>query len=88
MASIISFLRSFIADAKLLSGSQNSSELFAPKERIGLGLCPICGRQVRAYPKSYSCESGKGGCGFTIWKSIAQNLLQKPRSRSCWPGAE
>lgn len=34
MASIISFLRSFIADAKLLSGSQDSSELFAPKERI------------------------------------------------------
>lgn len=75
MASIISFLRSFIADAKLLSGSQDSSELFAPKERISLGLCPICGRQVRAYPKSYSCESGKGGCGFTIWKSIAQKSI-------------
>lgn len=40
-----------------------------------LGLCPICGRQVRAYPKSYSCESGKGGCGFTIWKSIAQKSI-------------
>ena len=28
-----------------------------------------------AYPKSYSCESGKGGCGFTIWKSIAQKSI-------------
>ena len=36
-----------------------------------IGTCPRCGRAVRAYEKSYSCESGKDGCGFVIWREIS-----------------
>ncbi|MCB5855941.1 topoisomerase C-terminal repeat-containing protein [Flavonifractor plautii] len=57
------------------SSYETSIPALARLETDSLGLCPICGRQVRAYPKSYSCESGKGGCGFTIWKSIAQKSI-------------
>lgn len=36
-----------------------------------VGVCPKCGKKVITYPKSYSCESGKNGCGFVIWRNIA-----------------
>ena len=39
--------------------------------RPSIGTCPKCSQKVFAYPKSYSCESGKNGCGFVIWKTIA-----------------
>ena len=39
--------------------------------RPSIGICPKCGKKIFAYPKSYSCESGKNGCGFVIWKTIA-----------------
>lgn len=34
-----------------------------------VGVCPRCGKNVVEYPKSFSCESGKNGCGFTMWKN-------------------
>ncbi len=34
-----------------------------------VGVCPRCGKNVIEYPKSFSCESGKNGCGFTMWKN-------------------
>lgn len=39
------------------------------KEFECVGVCPRCGKKVLAYPKSYSCESGKDGCGFVIFKN-------------------
>lgn len=45
------------------------------KEFECVGVCPKCGKKVMAYPKSYSCESGKNGCGFVIWKNIAGKEL-------------
>lgn len=36
-----------------------------------VGICPKCGKKVNVYPKSYSCESGKNGCGFVVWRNIA-----------------
>lgn len=39
--------------------------------RPSVGTCPKCGKKMIGYPKSYSCESGKDGCGFVIWKTIA-----------------
>ena len=58
-------------------------------ERATIGVCPKCGKSVQEYPKSFSCESGKDGCGFVIWKTIcgkeisaaqAGKLLNKKKS--------
>lgn len=40
-----------------------------------LGPCPICGSEIKDFPKSYSCSRWKEGCGFTIWKEVAQKKL-------------
>ena len=45
--------------------------------RKSLGKCPKCGKNVYEYPKSYSCESGKEGCGFTVWKTISGKKISE-----------
>lgn len=58
-------------------------------EQKSVGVCPKCGKKVVEYPKSYSCESGKDGCGFVVWKTIsgkeitsaqAKKILEKGKS--------
>lgn len=39
----------------------------APK-REPVGICPRCGKSIFEGKKNYYCESGKEGCGFTLWK--------------------
>lgn len=36
-----------------------------------LGRCPLCGKEVVEYPRSYGCRGYKEGCRFAIWKEIA-----------------
>jgi DNA topoisomerase-3 len=49
---------------------ENVNPKFAVKsDRERIGACPRCGKDVVEYPKSFSCESGKDGCGFTLWKN-------------------
>ena len=38
-----------------------------------VGICPVCGKKVLSYPKSYSCESKE--CNFVIWKNICGKNL-------------
>lgn len=38
-------------------------------DNVIVGICPRCGKNVIEYPKSFSCESGKDGCGFVMWKN-------------------
>lgn len=54
-----------------------------------VGICPICGKKVLSYPKSYSCESKE--CDFNIWKNIcgksitsaqAVKLLEKGKTNT------
>ncbi len=66
MGSIEGFTRQLV---KTYSAAAPHSDLSF--SRPSIGVCPKCGRRVFAYPKSYSCESGKDGCGFVIWKTIA-----------------
>ncbi len=40
----------------------------ADNKRKLIGICPRCGKNVYEGKKNYYCESGKGGCGFTLWK--------------------
>lgn len=39
----------------------------SPK-REPVGICPRCGKNIYEGKKNYYCESGKNGCGFTLWK--------------------
>ena len=37
-------------------------------KREPVGICPRCGKQIFEGKSNFYCESGKGGCGFVIWK--------------------
>lgn len=39
------------------------------KEKLCIGKCPRCGKDVYDGKSNFYCESGKDGCGFTIWKT-------------------
>lgn len=46
-----------------------------------VGTCPKCGKKVIEYPKTYSCESGKNGCGFVLWKKISEKTITKTQAK-------
>lgn len=71
-------------------GNVDESKNFNKHEVIG--KCPRCGKNVIEGKLNYYCESGKEGCGFTLWKEMkvpattvsvkqAQELLEKGQSR-------
>lgn len=66
MNEIISFISNFITDSKSLGCADDTTHF--KKTRPIIGKCPRCGKNVVEYPKSFSCESGKNGCGFSMWK--------------------
>ena len=37
-------------------------------EKKAIGTCPRCGKQIFEGKMNFYCESGQGGCGFTLWK--------------------
>ena len=89
MRGVTDFLREVVAETKSKPQTQNDAAVFAATREI-VGKCPVCDKNVVEQYKSYSCESGKGGCGFVIWKKIAGKavgvplakvLLSKGRSR-------
>lgn len=43
-----------------------------------VGICPVCGKKVLSYPKSYSCESKE--CNFNIWKNICGKSLSSAQA--------
>lgn len=54
-----------------------------------VGKCPKCGKNVYAFPKSYSCEDSRGSCGFFFMREIwgkevtetqAKRILEKGSS--------
>jgi DNA topoisomerase-3 len=63
---IIKFTRQIVD----LARSQKSSNYTGPG-RNSLGKCPLCGRDIVEFPKSYSCNGYREGCSLVIWKSIA-----------------
>lgn len=48
--------------------------------RPSIGICPKCGKKIISYPKLYSCESGKDGCGFVIWKTVAGKEISQTQA--------
>lgn len=88
MEGITEFLSSLVNETKTGYKPEESKTVFKGHSS-GIGTCPKCGKQVIEYGKAYSCESGKGGCGFVIWKKMfgkdisqtqALKLLKKGKS--------
>ena len=63
------------------SVDENSKFASTSRERDVIGVCPKCGKNVVDFPKSYSCESGKDGCGFVIWKSISDKAISATQAK-------
>ncbi len=42
-------------------------------EKKAVGICPRCGKQIFEGKMNFYCESGKDGCGFTLWKEDKYN---------------
>lgn len=89
--SFMSEIDGYVSELVKKYGSVDESSKFASasREREIIGVCPNCGKSVVEFPKSFSCESGKDGCGFVIWKSVseksvssaqAKNLLEKRKT--------
>ncbi len=43
------------------------------QEKKKVGICPLCGKDVLEGKSNFYCESGKDGCGFTLWKEDRYN---------------
>ena len=67
MLEIESLTKSIISAAR----DNFNPEFVAPSnfEREIIAKCPRCGKNIVEFPKSFSCESGKDGCGFVLWKN-------------------
>lgn len=42
-------------------------------EKTPVGKCPRCGKPIFEGKSNFYCESGKDGCGFTLWKEDKYN---------------
>ena len=42
-------------------------------EKKAVGICPKWGKKVLEGRNNFYCESGKNGCGFTLWKEDKYN---------------
>ncbi|WP_071549710.1 DNA topoisomerase III [Neomoorella thermoacetica] len=81
-------IKNFTTEVVRMAREQEAAPGADPDREV-LGQCPICGREVMEYPKSYSCSGYKEGCRFAIWKEIAgkkvtasqaKELLQKGKT--------
>jgi len=70
MNGITGFLNEIITETKNNPIKETDAPIFTTAREI-VGVCPMCGKNVLEQSKCYSCESGKNGCGFVIWKKIA-----------------
>lgn len=52
---------------------------YCQSERVSVGKCPKCGKNVYEYPKSFSCEDRD--CGFVIWKSINGKTISEAQAK-------
>lgn len=66
MSEITHSIKSLIDSLKML-GVEVDRDTFRQEREI-IGKCPRCGKNIVEYGKTFACESGKDGCGFTMWK--------------------
>ncbi len=88
MDNVFDFINSATVEWKATEGIERDKtkpksyggKTFGPKVEAqvsNLGPCPICGAEIKDFPKSYSCSRWKEGCAFTIWKVVAKKKLSE-----------
>jgi len=48
------------------AGTQSSK---SGSPAVSFGLCPVCGKPIVEYPKSFGCSGYRDGCKFALWKN-------------------
>jgi len=74
-------IKNFTREVIQLAREQESSGHGVPEGRESLGKCPLCGRDVVEYPKSYGCSGYKDGCRFAVWKEVAGRKIAAKQAR-------
>jgi DNA topoisomerase-3 len=77
MSGIKNFTREIVQIAK--KQEVNST---VRQDRESLGKCPLCGREVVEYPKSYGCSGYREGCRFAIWKQVAGKKISRTQVKA------
>jgi DNA topoisomerase-3 len=80
MSGITGFLNDVISETKTNPQNESTAAIFA-SSREKIGVCPRCGKNIVESPKCYSCESGKTGCGFAIWKKTAGKTVSAAQAK-------
>jgi len=73
---------SFTKEAVEMAAKQEQNRQVKGGDREVIGKCPLCGREVVEYPKSYGCTGYKDGCKFVIWKEIARKKISKTQAKT------
>ena len=66
---IKAFVTSVVNYEKSPSRHRETLKYCNPNRREPVGVCPRCGKNIFEGDKNFCCESGKNGCGFTVWKN-------------------
>jgi DNA topoisomerase-3 len=65
-----------------VTAGARSGKSAARKAEGALGPCPLCGSDVVEQDRSYGCSGWRGGCKFTIWKTVAGKKLSARTARA------
>ena len=76
MSDIIGYVKEIVSQY-----SQRAENTALGSSRTAAAKCPKCGRNVVEFPKSFSCESGKDGCGFVVWKTVAGKTITSAQAK-------
>ena len=80
MNGIADFLKEIVGGTRSRPQNENGEPVFTFAKEVAC-VCPVCGKNVVEQVKCYSCESGKNGCGFVIWKKIAGKTISLPLAK-------
>jgi DNA topoisomerase-3 len=70
------------ATGKRKRPGRQEGEKAVSEPSAALGICPLCGAEVREQKKSYSCSGWKQGCKFVIWKTMAGKKIGARTAKS------
>lgn len=74
-------LDSILFDIKKILATKDISKFQLKRdyknEKIIIGQCPLCGKDIVESEKSYYCSGYKEGCNFSIWKNISGKKITK-----------
>jgi DNA topoisomerase-3 len=74
-------IKKFTVEVVNMAREQEQARMSGAGERETLGRCPLCGREVAEYPKSYGCTGYRDGCRFVIWKEISGKRISARQAK-------